>query len=388
VPKGSRTTLFVSSTCYDLAQLRADLRDFAESVGLEPVLSELDTFPVNPSQDTLRNCLEAVRTRADLFVLVVGGRYGSINETGKSITNLEYLEAAARGIPKYVFVKRDILSLLPVWRANPNADFRSTVDTPKLLEFVSHLRDKGEVWVFPFDSAQDITSTLRKQLSYLFADCLDLRAKTQALDLPTLQLGPESLRIFVEKPKGWEYLVFAKALQERVRSQESKRLDAELGISFGPVINLSDRAAAIGWVSAKFAQITQTTEHLSLALNSGIEKAVGMPGEPGDIRRIVHLASRIADGYAQALEWTLEFRRLSVEAELEKLMNLASRFSANMLSEIETFSEELYGRVKDVLDNHSPGDVVNFTLTLTVSDTTEFEQEMLRIGRLGPLHDL
>jgi hypothetical protein len=91
------TTLFVSSTCYDLAQLRTNLRDFSEAVGFEPVLSELDSFPVNPSQSAIQNCLEVVRTRADLFVLVVGGRYGSMNDAGKSITNLEYLEASARG---------------------------------------------------------------------------------------------------------------------------------------------------------------------------------------------------------------------------------------------------------------------------------------------------
>jgi Domain of unknown function (DUF4062) len=140
---------------------------------------------------------------SDLFVLVIGGRYGCVNETGKSITNLEYLEASALGIPRYVFVKADILSLLPFWRANPGADFQPVVDTTKLFEFVSQLRDTGEVWVFPFNSAQDITNTLRKQLSYLFAECLTLRAKMRVIDLPSLKLGPESLLIFVEKPTGW-----------------------------------------------------------------------------------------------------------------------------------------------------------------------------------------
>ena len=65
MPKGSRTTLFVSSTCYDLAQLRTDLREFAESLGLEPILSELETFPVDPSRDTVENCINAVRSHAE-----------------------------------------------------------------------------------------------------------------------------------------------------------------------------------------------------------------------------------------------------------------------------------------------------------------------------------
>ncbi len=50
--KGSKTSLFISSTCYDLTQIRADLRDFSASIGFDPIMSEYDTFPVNPSQDT------------------------------------------------------------------------------------------------------------------------------------------------------------------------------------------------------------------------------------------------------------------------------------------------------------------------------------------------
>lgn len=380
MPKGSSTTLFVSSTCYDLAQLRADLRDFAESVGFEPILSELDTFPVDPSRDTVENCINVVRTRADVFVLVVGGRYGSINEAGKSITNLEYLEAAARGIPKYVFVKSEILSLLPIWRANPDADFSSTVDTPKLFEFVSHLRDTGEVWVFPFNNAQEITKTLRTQLSYLLADCLDLRSKLHKSDLSALHLGPESLRIYVEKPKGWEYLVLAKLMQENVQLYENKKLDAELGISFGPVIDLTDRSLALKWISGKIAQILNTAQHLSKALNVGAEGAVGKPGEPGDIFRIVHLATRLADGYSHVLDWTLEFNRLEVEPEFGKLLALVGQFSSNMLREIEDYASQLYGKIKDKIENPPTDGDVTFVLKLTTPDMTAFNEEVKRLS--------
>lgn len=380
MPKGSSTTLFVSSTCYDLAQLRADLRDFAKSIGFEPILSELDTFPVDPSRDTVENCINVVRTRADVFVLVVGGRYGSINDTGKSITNLEYLEANARGIPKYVFVKSEILSLLPLWRANPDADFSSAVDTTKLFEFVSHLRDTGEVWVFPFNNAQDITKTLRKQLSYLLADCLELRSKLQMIDSSTLQLGPESLRIYIEKPKGWEYLVLAKLLQERIQLHENKKLDAELGISFGPVIDLSDRILAIKWISGKFSQISQTTQHLSRALNAGIEGAVGKSGEPGDILRIVHLATRLADGYSHILDWTLEFNRIEAESEFEKLLAISGKFSSNILREIEDYASQLYGKIKEAIENPPTDGTVNLMLTLSAPDMAAFEEEMKRLN--------
>ena len=93
------------------------------------MLSEYSTFPLDPNIGTLNNCLQVVDERADIFILVVGCRYGSVTETGRSITNMEYLKAKAKGIPIYAFVDKKILSVLSLWKDNPNADFRSTVDT-------------------------------------------------------------------------------------------------------------------------------------------------------------------------------------------------------------------------------------------------------------------
>jgi hypothetical protein len=331
MPKGSPTTLFVSSTCYDLSQIRADLRDFASSLGFEPVLSELDSFPVNPSADTLANCIDAVKNRADIFVLVVGGRYGSISNSGLSITNLEYLEAVAKGVPIFVFVKQDILTLLPTWKANPTADFRHAVDTPKLFGFVESLRGTGQVWVFPFTYAQDIAAALRRQLSYLIGECLALRTRLYPVDAAIQSLGPASLRAYMEKPIGWEYIVLAELMKERIHSHDSKRMDLELGISFGPIVHLKDRAEAMAWISHKFAEIQHAPEQVKNALNVGFEAAVGPKGTPGDIYRLVHLATRFADGYLAAIDWTLEFRRVAADASLKRLLALTSDLSTNMI---------------------------------------------------------
>ncbi|MEO8426597.1 MAG: DUF4062 domain-containing protein [Verrucomicrobiota bacterium] len=132
--------MFVSSTCYDLNKVRADMKRFLENMGLDPVRSETPAFPVSPQTSPVENCLRAVKERADIFVLIVGARYGSQNGSGRSVTNLEYLEAKAKGIPVYVFVLKQILSVLPVWKMNPQANYQGTVDTPKLFEFVEMLR--------------------------------------------------------------------------------------------------------------------------------------------------------------------------------------------------------------------------------------------------------
>lgn len=213
-------SVFVSSTCYDLRQIRADLRDFFVSLGLQPVLSEYHSFPVDPDISAVENCLKAVDEGADIFVLLVGGRYGSTNDQGKSVTNMEYLRARAKGIPVYAFVHQSILHILPVWKSNPDGDFRNVVDSPQLFEFVTFLRDSSGVWVFPFELAQDVVNTLRKQMAYLFMDGLQLRKRVAAGGLPNslARLQGQPLKLVIEKPDLWEYRLFAEVLIQELAS--------------------------------------------------------------------------------------------------------------------------------------------------------------------------
>jgi len=83
-----KPSIFVSSTCYDLKQIRSDLFDYFESCGYAPTLSEFSSFPVNPDSDTIDSCLDAVKNHSDIFILIIGGRYGYETPRGKSITNL------------------------------------------------------------------------------------------------------------------------------------------------------------------------------------------------------------------------------------------------------------------------------------------------------------
>ena len=106
---GRAPTVFVSSTCYDLKQIREDIRDFfRNNYNFEVMLSEFDSFPVDPCKGTFENCLNNVDNSADIFILIIGTRYGYVTDQGKSITNLEYLHAKAKGIPIYVFVSKQL----------------------------------------------------------------------------------------------------------------------------------------------------------------------------------------------------------------------------------------------------------------------------------------
>ena len=375
-----KLTLFVSSTCYDLAQVRENISQFCEKAGINALVSEQGGFPVDPTVSTVENCLKAVRERADIFLLVVGGRYGSLSETGKSVTNLEYLEARSVGIPKYVFVKRDVLALLPVWQSNPEADFSSVVDTPKLFEFISALRNSGEIWVFPFDSALDLTSTLRSQLGYLFLDSLKWRKKLQPLELISSKLDSVSLRHFSERTPGWEYLCLASLLKNKILSLRDKKLDLEIGISLGPSIKLEGRAEVAQWISKKMSDASSLIGAVNPLFSKGVLFAVGAPGEPGDIERIEHFATRVAELQSLLIDWGLEFFRVDAPSHFDRALELAKQMASEAIEQIETYALGLYGRIDFALKNHKPGDVLELVLTLTAPNSDELVNELAQMG--------
>ena len=384
MPKGFAPAVFVSSTCYDLSQIRADLKEFIQTHGFEPVLSEFNSFPMNPNYDTIRNCLEVIKNHADIFVLIVGGRYGEPVREGKSVTNLEYLEAKAKGIPIYVFVSKAILNILPVWKSNKNGDYATVVDSPRLFEFVESLKDKAEHWVYAFETAQDITATLRTQLAYLFMDSLDIRRRIRnvALDQEFQNLSPKGLELLIQKPIGWEYSLFAQALRDGIRSFQDQRYDLKYSVKFGNGIGIENLAELSTWLSNHMNNISNTTTSLTNLINSALPVAFGPPGVAGNPKEIVYVANRVSQAYKRMIDWTLEFRRINVEQDFERLIELASSMAMNMITEIEEFTERIDNEIDAALSNltdSSEARVIKLTLTLTVPDMTALYDELERV---------
>ena len=153
----SKCRIFVSSTCFDLAAVREDLRSHILALGHEPLLSEYPSFPVNPDADCVANCQRNVREHTDLLVLIIGGRRGYLDENSrKTVTNLEYETARAGGLPVFVFVRRSVQQLLSVWRKNPTADLTPAVDHPDVFHFLDRIYKENR-WVFTFEKTSEIT---------------------------------------------------------------------------------------------------------------------------------------------------------------------------------------------------------------------------------------
>ena len=67
--------VFISSTFYDLRHIRSSLEGFVERMGYEAVMSEKGRIAYDPDIPLDESCYREASS-ADIFVLIIGGRYG------------------------------------------------------------------------------------------------------------------------------------------------------------------------------------------------------------------------------------------------------------------------------------------------------------------------
>lgn len=103
-----RYQVFVSSTYEDLQEERKKVME---------ALLQMNCFPVgmeyfNASDENQWDVIKSLIDECDYYVLIVAGRYGSIEEsTGKSYTQKEYEYAVSIGVPTIAFLHKDVASL-------------------------------------------------------------------------------------------------------------------------------------------------------------------------------------------------------------------------------------------------------------------------------------
>jgi uncharacterized protein DUF4062 len=383
-------TIFVSSTFYDLKQVRADLRDFITSLGLTPVISEYDSFPIDPTISAVENCLKVVEESADIFVLIIGGRYGTVKDQGRSVTNMEYLKARAKGIPIYVFIDKSILSILPLWTARPENDFSAVVDSPKLFEFVTSVRDTDGVWTIPFEYAEDITAGLRKQLAYLFMDALGFRQRVKSANLPPqlANLKGLSLKLVLERPSFWEHQLFANTFVEEMRLVKEHDWDVHYGVILGSGIHLSEWNEVSAWISKQMSDADRLVMSFANLLNTALPDALSPLGVPGDPVKLVYVSRRLADTYKAAIEWTREAKRVSVPDQYQKIVSIIGGFLTKVTKGIEELSESLLDQLNTGIaagPDETGTIVIKITIDFKLHGLDDAKEELNRLIDEGEL---
>jgi len=377
--------VFVSSTCYDLKQVREDLKDFFEtSYGFQVMLSEFDSFPIDPCIGTFENCLNNVDKSADIFILIVGTRYGYVMENGKSITNLEYLHAKAKGIPVFVFVDKQLHNYLKIWKANRAGDFSSVVDNPQIFEFVSEIYDESKQWIYTYESMRDITITMKHQLSLIFSDGLAYKKVSNTLQPHVLEsdIPAEAIRVLIERPYAWEYKFLAYVLKGEFDKLQKHRWNFKYGFFMTHMIKL-DSKEFIEDVSVKLSEIIKLSEILGTLLNVAIQDAIGEPGVSSDLDMIVYVSKQFASFYERIIAWALYFKTLHTDKVFQQLLKLLYELPESMLAQMDNFVDRLYREIisiPDVEDNIKRE--IKLSCVLDKANTNAINAEIERLYKL------
>ena len=374
--------VFVSSTMYDLSHLRARLRELIEGLGWRAVMAEHGSFPIDAAETTVENSLRNVRENADIFVMVVGARYGSIDPgTDKSVTNLEFLEARARAVPVYVFVDHTVMAQLQVWRDNPDADYSGVVDTSRVFEFIDSFYETGEVWSFPFVEAADIVRTLREQLAFLVQDALGLRRMAHDRDGLLEELEGEALMLALRQGENWELRLFGTVLEAELDRRAPLRREVEHHLSRGDVTYIGVGEFA-RWGLDRMREFSELAATAEAVINEYLPRALRDEGVPADALELAHAARRLAEVWEDCLRWTLRCRSVRVDPDAERVVEALSNANANMLNEIWDFGHNIVSRLDEAMREHAAGGPrdVEMDLTLT-ADFDKFEEELARYQR-------
>lgn len=332
-----KVNVFVSSTCYDLSQVRMDMSDFISNLGHQPFLSEFDNFPVNPNEQTITNCISNVKNEADIFILIIGNRYGSVLETGKSITNLEFLTAKNKNIPIYIFIDKKVLNALTFWKSNKEGVFTNIVDNVQIFEFIQDIRENFKLWTFEFEKAQDITTTLKSQLTYLFKESLNLRSKMSQLDSSflSLPLSNKALSIAIEKQDYFEILFLSQILIDELNKYEHLKNDYTYGIFLQSNIkHVLENHEILNWSSQRFKNLINITKSIENLFNKPLKIYYGEPGISSDLKGLYYVAKTYGKIFESLVNLTIEISSTNVPEESIKIRNIISKFLKILIDEM------------------------------------------------------
>lgn len=104
--------IFVSSTYYDLQEIRFNLKNFISEFGYEAAISEFGDIFYNYESHVQDSCIDEI-SKCQLFILIIGNNYGSLyynenkqNNTPDSVTLREFRKALEIKIYKHIFINK------------------------------------------------------------------------------------------------------------------------------------------------------------------------------------------------------------------------------------------------------------------------------------------
>lgn len=327
----SKINIFISSTCKDLHQDRLVLKNGIENLGHNVILSESFTFPIDPTKNTIDNCIDIVRNEADILILLIKDNYGCIvPRTGRSITHMELQTAQDKGIPIYTFTNSETLrqKVLLEGQLNEDSEFL------KVCKFIDEVRQERSLWNFEYSGVDDILNTIKTQLSILMKHSLSARNKVDAIDKKWIfpHISPEAYRVLVYKEKNYVERFFFQVMKDEMERYSNLRIDYKY-------TNLFDFDYSQKRLSEFIYWIKDVWDELIYYIKSEIrlEKAFSdsYRSEESDFRKLFYVAQQFADRYADLLRLGIHLKSEYVYPEYASVQNRITAIVDDAISQME-----------------------------------------------------
>lgn len=182
----AKPRVFISSTFYDLRQVRADLDFFIEQMGYEPVRNEEGDIPYGKDEALEEYCYKEIKN-IDILVCIIGGRFGSESKQNSksSVTQMELKAALSEGKQVYSFIDANVLSEYETYLINKESETKYRyVDDQRVYEFIEEMKSLNSNNIIKgFETASDIIKFLREQMAGLFQRFLEEQTRVKEVSL-------------------------------------------------------------------------------------------------------------------------------------------------------------------------------------------------------------
>ncbi len=182
----AKPKVFISSTFFDLRQVRADLDRFIKELGYDSVLNEMGNIPYGKEEKLEEYCYKEIGG-IDILVAIIGGRFGSeSHQEGYSISQIEIKTALEQNKQVYLFIDKNVLAEYQTYlfnKGNATIKYRF-VDNIRIydfIEFVEALPNNNTIQ--PFETSNDIIIYLKEQWAGLFQRFLQEQVRIKEINL-------------------------------------------------------------------------------------------------------------------------------------------------------------------------------------------------------------
>lgn len=189
----AKPRVFISSTFYDLRQIRTDIDQFIKSIGYEPIRNESGNIAYGKENPLEDYCMQEIES-SDILISIIGGRFGSESKDlskeqqleRKSISQRELKTALERNKQVYIFIDKNVSAEFETYRINKdveNINYRY-VDDKRIYGFIEEIKDLViNNNIKEFETSEDIISYLREQFAGLFQRFLDNQIRIKEFNL-------------------------------------------------------------------------------------------------------------------------------------------------------------------------------------------------------------